>query len=101
DFVKLYLGLTIKFYFMIETIVKNDLPFDSANYQIVEFLDFFQINTQKRAKVKDLGEKVTALHSYFFDYLKEYHIPVAFSNREDKTSIKYIKYENLAFNVKI
>lgn len=86
---------------MIETVIKKDLPFDSANYQIVEFLDYYKINSQKRAKVTDLGEKVTALHTHFFDFLKEFHIPVAFSNREDKNSIKYIKYENLLFNVKI
>lgn len=86
---------------MIETNVIKDLPFDSANYKVVEFLDFFRINNQKTAKVKDLGEKVASLNVYFFDYLKEYHIPIAFTKREEKNSIKFIKYEDLSFSVKI
>ncbi len=86
---------------MIETNLIKDLPFDSANYQILEFLDIFHINSQKKAKVKDLGEKVASLNAFFFDYLKEYHIPVAYNKREEKSSIKFIKYEKLSLSVKI
>lgn len=86
---------------MIETNLIKDLPFDSANYQVVEFLDSFDLMPQKKAKVKDLGEKAAFLHTFFFDYLKEYHIPVAFTKREGNNSIKLIKYEPLSFNLKI
>lgn len=86
---------------MIVTNLINDLPFDSANYKVIEFLDIFEINNQKRAKVKDLGARVASLHSFFFDYLKEYHIPIAFTKREQDNSIKLVKYESLPFTVKI
>lgn len=86
---------------MTETNIIKDLPFDSTNYLIVEFLDSYNLNGQKIAKVKDLGEKVATLTNFFFDYLKEYHIPVAFSKRENKNSIKFIKYEKMSFSVKI
>lgn len=86
---------------MIEIQVKTDSPFDSANYQILEFSDVFLINSQKKAKVKDLGHKAANLYSYFFDYLKEYHIPVAFIKKEGSNSLKFVKYEKFAFSIKI
>jgi phosphoribosylaminoimidazole-succinocarboxamide synthase len=86
---------------MIETNLIKDLPFDSANYQVLEFLDYFHLNSQKKTKVKDLGEKVALLHSFFFDYMKEYHIPIGYTKRESKNSIKFIKYDKLSFSVKI
>ena len=86
---------------MIETNLKKDLPFDGANYQILEFSDIFHVNNKKKAKVKDLGQKVASIYTYFFDYLKEYHIPVAFIKREEKHSLKFVKYEKFSFSVKI
>ncbi len=86
---------------MIETNVIKDIPFDGGNYQIVEFLDVFHINSQKKTKIKDLGQKVTSLHSVFFDYLKEFHIPIAYVKKEEYNSLKFVKYEDLNFSIKI
>lgn len=86
---------------MIETNLIKEIPFDSGNYQILEYLDIFHINNEKKARVKDLGQKVTSLHTVFFDYLKEFHIPIAFIKKETGNSLKFVKYENLNFSVKI
>jgi phosphoribosylaminoimidazole-succinocarboxamide synthase len=86
---------------MIETNLIKDIPFDGGNYQIVEFLDIFNINNQKKTRIKDLGQKVASLHSVFFDYLKEFHIPIAYIKKEETNSLKFVKYENLNFSVKI
>jgi phosphoribosylaminoimidazole-succinocarboxamide synthase len=86
---------------MIETNLIKDIPFDGGNYQIVEFLDIFNLNNQKKTRIKDLGQKVASLHSVFFDYLKEFHIPIAYIKKEETNSLKFVKYENLNFSVKI
>lgn len=86
---------------MIETKLIKEIPFDSGNYQILEFLDIFHINSIKKTKVKDLGQKVTTLHTVFFDYLKEFHIPIAFVKKENENSLKFVKFENLNFSVKM
>lgn len=86
---------------MVETKLKKDLPFDNQNYQIFEYADLFHINSQKKVKIKDFGEKITKINSFFHDYLKEFHIPTAFIKKDDSVSLKFVKYDALPFQIKI
>lgn len=81
--------------------IKNNLPFDNRNYQLIEYEDFFFPNKSKKVKVKELGKKHATINSFFFDYLKEYHIPCAFIKQHNKSSLMFIKFEKLPFRVKI
>jgi phosphoribosylaminoimidazole-succinocarboxamide synthase len=77
------------------------LPFDKQNYSVVEYSDFFLNGNSKKVRVKDLGEKFAAINSFFFDYLKEYHIPIAFIKLNNKVTLKFIKHERFLFYIKI
>lgn len=85
---------------MVETLLHKDIPFDEGNYQLLEYLDSYQVDG-KKVKVKDLGKKVALISSFFFDYLKEYHIPTTFLRRDGENSLKFSTYKELAFRVKI
>lgn len=86
---------------MIETNLKTDIPFDTGNYQILEFLDVFHIDNKKKTKIKDFGQKVAHLYTVFFEYLKEFHIPTAYMKKEKENSLRFVNFENLNFRVKI
>lgn len=85
---------------MVETLLHKDIPFDEGNYQLLEYLDSYQVDG-KKVKVKDLGKKVALISSFFFDYLKEYHIPTTFLRRDGENLLKFSTYKELAFRVKI
>jgi len=50
---------------MIETILHKDIPFDEGNYQLIEYLDNYQIADGKKVKVKEIGKKVHKLMPSF------------------------------------
>jgi phosphoribosylaminoimidazole-succinocarboxamide synthase len=70
------------------------------NHLIVEYPDFIEENGNKRIKCKNLGEKFAFINSFIFDYLKEYHIPVAFI-KNDSHGLHFHKYQKFPFSVKI
>lgn len=80
---------------------KKELFLDEKDYFVIEYFDFLALNGDKKVKIKNLGEKFASINSFFFDYLKEYHIPTAFVKNQDKTSLKFIKYKKFPFSVKI
>jgi phosphoribosylaminoimidazole-succinocarboxamide synthase len=80
--------------------IKN-LPFDNQNYQLVEYPDFFSPNHDKKVTVKDLGQKFATINSFFYDYLREYHIPCAYIKKYEKNSLMFVKFQQLPFVVKI
>ena len=80
---------------------KANLPFDEQNYSRVEYSDYFLSSQNKKIKVKDLGKKFASINSFFFDYLKEYHVPCAFIKSHQDNSLVYVKYGELKFSVKI
>ena len=86
---------------MIETIKRNDIPFDEGNYQLIEYQDIYLINENKKAKVKDIGKKVALTNAFFFDYLKEYHIPTAFLRKDGENTLKFSTYKEYPFRIKI
>jgi len=86
---------------MVETLKRNDIPFDEGNYQIIEYLDNYQIADGKKVKVKDLGKKVALTNAFFFDYLKEYHIPTTFLRKDGENSLKFTTYQEYPFRIKI
>jgi len=86
---------------MINNNIKINLPFDDQNYLMVEYPDYFYPVQNKKAKVKDLGKKFAAINSFFYDYLKEYHIPCAYIKNHNDHSLIYINFEQLAFSIKI
>ncbi len=85
---------------MIETLLHKDIPMDEGNYQLLEYLDSYQVNG-KKVKVKDIGKKVALTNAFFFDYLKEYHIPTTFLRKDGDNSLKFSVCNELAFRVKI
>jgi phosphoribosylaminoimidazole-succinocarboxamide synthase len=80
---------------------KKDLFLDEKDCFVIEYFDFLTLNGYKKVKIKNLGEKFASINSFFFEYLKEYHIPAAFVKNQDKTSLKFIKYKKFPFSVKI
>ena len=84
-----------------EGLPKKDLFLDEKDYFIIEYFDFLSVNGDKKVKIKSLGEKFASINSFFFEYLKEYHIPVAFVKNHNKTSLKFIKYKKFPFSIKI
>jgi phosphoribosylaminoimidazole-succinocarboxamide synthase len=80
--------------------IKN-LPFDNQNYQLVEYPDFFSPSPDKKVKVKDLGKKFATISSFFYDYLREFHIPCAYLKKYEKNSLMFVKFQQLPFVVKI
>ncbi len=84
-----------------EDLLKKELPIDEHDYLIIEYLDSFNPNGNKKVQVKNLGEKFAAINSFFFDYLKEYHIPAAFVKMHNKTTLKFVKHTRFPFYVKI
>lgn len=80
---------------------KANLPFDEQNYLRIEYSDYFFSTQNKKIKVKDLGKKFASINSFFFDYLKEYHVPCAFIKNHQDNSLVYVKYSELNFSVKI
>ncbi len=80
--------------------IKN-LPFDNQNYQLVEYPDFFSLKLDKKVKVKDLGQKFATINSFFYDYLREFHIPIAYIKKHEKNSLMFVKFQQLPFIVKI
>ncbi len=83
-----------------EEIFKKDMHLDDKDFLVVEYQDFYQSNG-KKVKVKNLGEKFASINSFFFDYLKEYHIPAAFVKAYDKNILKFVKYNRFPFSIKI
>ncbi len=86
---------------MIGTTIKTDLPFDESNYKLIEYEDNFYIDGKKKIKIKDIGKKVALTNAFFFDYLKEYHIPTAFHRQDSDNSLKFISTEDFSFKIKI
>jgi phosphoribosylaminoimidazole-succinocarboxamide synthase len=86
---------------MINNHIKINLPFDDKNYLMVEYPDYFYPEKNKKAKVKDLGKKFAAINSFFYDYLKEYHIPCAYIKNQNERSLVYMNFEQLYFSIKI
>ncbi len=83
-----------------EQFIKN-LAFDSQAYQLVDYPDFFSTNDNKKVRVKDLGQKFASISSFFYDYLKEYHIPCAYIKKHQKNSLMFVKFQQLPFMIKI
>lgn len=86
---------------MVETLKRNDIPFDEGYYQSIEYLDNYHINDGKKVKVKDIGKKVALTNAFFFDYLKEYHIPTTFLRKDGDTSLKFSVCQEFPFRIKI
>lgn len=78
-----------------------DVPIDGQDFVFGEYSDYYIIDDSKKIKVKDLGEKFVVINSFFFEYLKEYHIPIAFVKNHSKNLMRYIKHERLPFSIKI
>ena len=83
---------------------KNKPPDNATsdrNYKIVEFHDYFFNKKNKKSALKNYGEKTAQLHSFFFDYLKGYNIPIAYLKKEGKKNLKLIETMDLPFRIKI
>ncbi len=84
-----------------EEIGKKDLPLDDQNYSLIKYSDFLVADNNRKVKVKDLGSKFASINAFFFDYLKEYHIPISFLKTQGSSSLKFVKYERYPFFIKI
>ncbi|OGU77787.1 MAG: hypothetical protein A2V93_10960 [Ignavibacteria bacterium RBG_16_34_14] len=83
-----------------EQTVKN-ISLDGNTYLLVEYPDFIEDDKKKKIRVKGLGEKFAAVNSFFLDYLKEYHIPVAFVKNYSRAVLKFLDYQKFPFYIRI
>jgi phosphoribosylaminoimidazole-succinocarboxamide synthase len=96
--------LGLKFYnnaLLHEEIAKKDLPLDDQNYTLLKYPDYIVADNNRKVKVKDLGSKFASINAFFFDYLKEYHIPISFLKTQNNSSLKFVKHERFPFFIKI
>lgn len=94
----------LKFYnnaFVQEEIAKKDFPLDDQDYLLLKYQDFLIAENNKKIQVKGLGPKFASINAFFFDYLKEYHIPVLFIKTQNGSALKFIKHERFPFFIKI
>jgi phosphoribosylaminoimidazole-succinocarboxamide synthase len=84
-----------------EEIARKDLPMDDQNYTVLKYPDFLMADNNKKIQVKDLGAKFASINAFFFDYLKEYHIPISFLKSQGNSSLKFIKHQRFPFFIKI
>lgn len=84
-----------------EEIAKKDLPMDDQNYTLLRYSDYLVADNNKKIKVKDLGSKFASINAFFFDYLKEYHIPISFLKIQNNSALKFIKHDRYPFFIKI
>lgn len=80
---------------------KENLSGTEADLKLIEYNDFFFTTKNAKVAAKKYGEKSALLNSYFFEYLKGYNIPIAFVKKADKRSLKFLKYTEFTFRVKI
>ncbi|MEO8399645.1 MAG: phosphoribosylaminoimidazolesuccinocarboxamide synthase [Ignavibacteriaceae bacterium] len=80
---------------------KESLSIDKDDFLVLEYPDHFSSNGNKKVNSKDLGKKFAHLNSFFFDYLKGYHIPTAFIKSDGKKSLKFLKHNRCPFVIKI
>lgn len=79
---------------------KKNLPFDEQGYQLIEYEDFF-LQGNKKITLKNLGEKVASINSYFFEYLKGYNIPCAYVKKIGGKNLLFLKYTEFPFKIRI
>lgn len=80
---------------------KKKLPFEEQGYQIIEYEDFFFTKKNKKVTSKTLGEKIAAINSYFFEYLRGYNIPCAYVRKTGRNNLLFLKYTEFPFKIKI
>lgn len=81
------------------SIKEKIITLNGSNYLVIDYPDFIE-SDKKRIRVKGLGDKFAAINSFFFEYLKEYHIPVAFLKNES-SSLKFYNHSRFPFYIKI
>lgn len=79
----------------------KDISLDGNNYIFVEYEDIIESYKNKKMKVKGVGEKFASINSFFLDYLKEYHIPVAYVKNISKSVLKFIDHKKFPFSIRI
>ena len=79
---------------------KKNLPFDEQGYQLIEYEDF-SLQGNKKITLKNLGEKVASINSYFFEYLKGYNIPCAYVKKIGSKNLLFLKYTEFPFKIRI
>jgi len=77
------------------------LPFDSDDYINHFYPDYILNGKSEKIKSKNIGADFARINMYFLDFLKKYHVPVASIKLVDENKIKYIKYSEIEFTVKI
>jgi len=82
-------------------IKSSNSPENGVEYKLVEFHDYFHNQKNKKSALKNYGEKNAQLHSFFFDYLKGYNIPVSFIQKEEKKILKFLKTEDFSFRIRM
>lgn len=80
---------------------KGNTPKPEQSNELIEYKDFFITQKNKTVSVKNFGEKSAFLNSFFFDYLKNYNIPIAYLKTNGKRSLEFLKFVTYPFRIKI
>jgi len=65
------------------------------------FDDFFVIDENNRKRIKNYGVFSARLSAFFYEYVKEYHIPIAFENILENGNLKLAPTELFPLYIKI
>ena len=79
---------------------KTITPLDN-NFILHQYSNKFSNGGKIKIKCTGADEKFVFINSFFLDYLKEYHLPIAFVKSHNKNSLRYLKHESLNFYIKI
>jgi phosphoribosylaminoimidazole-succinocarboxamide synthase len=80
---------------------EKDISLDGNNYLFVEYQDFIEDDKKTKKRIKGLGEKYASINSFFLEYIKEYHIPVAYVKNLSESVLKFIDHEKFPFFIRI
>jgi phosphoribosylaminoimidazole-succinocarboxamide synthase len=78
----------------------KDLTLDGMSYALIEYNDLI-VEKNKRLRIKGFGEKFASINSFFLEYLKEYHIPSAYLQKQGNNVLKFINHQRYPFYIKM
>lgn len=71
------------------------------DFRLAEYHDYFVTQKNKKVTSKNLGEKTALLKNYFYEYIRGYNIPCAFVKMDGKKGLKFLKFDEFPFRIKI
>lgn len=65
------------------------------------YLDTIYSGKNSKIKIKDFGKKLNGISSFFFEYLNQYNIPLAYKNKLENHHLIFERFTAISFHSKI